>query len=66
MGSAFRLPVILGGDPLADIEKFRGDFVTYAAVVDENADSVLETRFADCSVVVVGNEGNEMCIRDSG
>ncbi|WP_077534521.1 TrmH family RNA methyltransferase [Massiliimalia massiliensis] len=58
MGSAFRLPVILGGDPLADIEKFRGGFVTYAAVVDENADSVLETRFADCSVVVVGNEGN--------
>lgn len=58
MGSAFRLPIFFGKDPASDLEQFGKRFVTYAAVVDESADSVLQTSFAPNSMVVIGNEGN--------
>ena len=58
MGAAFRLPVLLGGDPAVDLEQLGQRFATFAAVVDPMAQDILKTRFPQNSVIAVGNEGN--------
>lgn len=59
MGSVFRVDFSLEKDANATLEKLKNmGFVTYAAVPRSDALSVAEHKFADKSVVLIGNEGN--------
>lgn len=56
MGTLLRLPVIVLDD-FANLLKKSG-LKTYAAVVDGDAKSATDIRFADGSVLIIGNEAN--------
>jgi TrmH family RNA methyltransferase len=58
MGAVFRIPFYESGDPLCDLKELSRRFQTYAAVVSEDASSVLQAEFCAGSILVIGNEGN--------
>ena len=59
MGSVFRLPVQEVKNLPASLRKWgEQGFFTFAAVPDQNAESVLQCRFAPGSITVIGNEGS--------
>ena len=59
MGALLRLPIFLFNDCKSEIEllKQKG-FTVYASVVSKKAESLLDVRFCDDSVVLIGNEAN--------
>ena len=58
MGCLFRLPIYRSSAPAEDLKNLSRHFVTYAAVVDDQAMPVGSFSFAANSIVVIGNEGN--------
>lgn len=59
MGSILRMPVILSGDLVSDIEKARSiGFKVYAAVPDRSAKDIISVSFPKSSICIIGNEGN--------
>lgn len=58
MGAAFKLPLWISQDPVADLTRLQERFTAYAAVVDADAESVTSCLFAEDRIVVIGNEGN--------
>lgn len=58
MGSAFRVPVYRSENPKEDLLTLSRDFITCAAVVDQDACPVTQMKFGDSAVLVIGNEGN--------
>ena len=65
MGSIFRVPFRddLSFPEAAQLIKDCG-VVLYAAVVDQDAESIRETIFCGSSCVVIGNEGNGLSEED--
>lgn len=57
MGAVFRMPYMIV-DNIADFIKENSNIVSYASVVDSDAEKVNEIVFEDTCIVVVGNEGN--------
>ena len=57
MGAVFRVPFLVCGT----VAEFLGEYpelVSYAAVVDSNAERITDISFGDSCVAVIGNEGN--------
>ena len=57
MGAVFRLPFIIA-ESIPDFLSENPVLTSYAAVVDSDAEKITEIAFDDCSVTVIGNEGN--------
>lgn len=57
MGAVFRLPLLIIDDFCSFFAAHPG-LHSYAAVVDSRAESVIETRFEEPCIVLIGNEGN--------
>lgn len=58
MGAVFRLPFMAVDDLPAFIERFNAIGASYAAVLDERAESLSEHRLSGAVLAVVGNEGS--------
>lgn len=59
MGTVFRLPIRVCGDFCGALRELSAAGVpTYAAVLDENAESLTDIAFDGVGVAVIGNEGN--------
>ena len=57
MGAVFRLPFIVAED-IPEFLRNNPRLTSYAAVVGGSAEKLTDIRFDDCSVAVIGNEGN--------
>lgn len=57
MGAVFRLPFIIA-ESIPEFLSENPVLTSYAAVVDSDAEKITEISFDDCSVTVIGNEGN--------
>ncbi len=62
MGSAFRMPFAVVPDLGAALRELSGRGIpSYAAVLDDAAESLTEVDFTGGGVAVIGNEGNGLC-----
>ncbi|WMJ23690.1 RNA methyltransferase [Paludicola sp. MB14-C6] len=59
MGSVFRMPILVIDDVNGFLDNLKENNVkTYASVLDETAQDLLQSEFASSSVLLIGNEGN--------
>ena len=61
MGAVFRIPYIIS-DTIADFIKDNNNILSYASVVQDDAERVTDVKFTSPCIVAIGNEGNGLKI----
>lgn len=64
MGGVFRIKWYESENVKDDLKRLSVNSKTYSAVLDDTATDILDVKFSDNSIVVIGNEGNGLDIEE--